>query len=228
MYSLAPMPMPAGDLDGDGTPDILVQETTSVLPIPVVRGPATLPLSVLSGRTGQTLWTAGPLPLGFEAHGYSQAMWSRPLIVEPGQPPDLLVRHASPFLKASATPLMGSNAMHDRLARISGRTGRILWDVPLVDRFYPANLNNLPPPLVEDLDGDGVADLLFMTQDYRVPKNPPYEIRVHSLHDGRLLWSHTIADGGINPFLTRASAPASRGERSWPRSSRPPWETARP
>ncbi len=65
-YNLSSFPLPAGDLDGDGTPDVFVEEDGKSLPIQAMRGPATLPLLLLSGRTGRPLWTAGPLPLDFE------------------------------------------------------------------------------------------------------------------------------------------------------------------
>ena len=74
------------------------------LPASMLRRPATLPLLLLSGRTGRRLWTAGPLPLAFEAHGYSMVRWAEPRIVEPGAPPDILVRHDSPFLAARQDP----------------------------------------------------------------------------------------------------------------------------
>ncbi len=204
-YSLSTLPMPAGDLDGDGVPEILVQEQPTVLPVQVVRGPATLPLSVLSGRTGRTLWAAGALPLGFEAHGYSQVNWTRPLVVEPGSPPDLFVRHASPFRTASTTPITGSNILMDRLARISGRTGRVRWDLPLVDRRYPVNLQNMPPPLIADLDGDGEVDLVFLYQDLQASSNnPPTVMKAHSLRDGRLMWSSTLEETGYNLYSLQA------------------------
>ena len=62
---------------------------------------------VLSGRTGRPLWIAGPLPLDFEAHGYSTVSWVEPRVVEPNALPDLLVRHDSPFLAASPTATDG-------------------------------------------------------------------------------------------------------------------------
>ena len=103
-YDLTSYPLPAGDLDGDGTPDVIVCENAEQLPLQSLRRPATLPLLLLSGRTGRPLWTAGPLPLGFEAHGDSKIRWAVPRVVEPGAPPDVLVSHDSPFLAAGPTP----------------------------------------------------------------------------------------------------------------------------
>ncbi len=191
-YGLTPLTLPAGDLDGDGAPEILVRENSSDLPLQVARGPATLPLSVLSGRTGKTLWSAGPLLLGFVAHGYSRPTWTGAVAVEPGRPPDLIVRHASPFHGSSTAPVAGSNLQQDRLARVSGRTGQVLWDVPLVNGPSPVN-QNTPPPVVRDLDGDGAADFAFVFRDPQIMANPPSVVRALSLRDGRRLWSSTFA-----------------------------------
>ncbi len=68
-YSRQTFPLPAGDLNGDGTSDVLVSR---YLPNPQKNTRrATLPLDLLSGRDGKHLWEAGPLPLAFEAIGYS-------------------------------------------------------------------------------------------------------------------------------------------------------------
>ena len=93
-------PLPAGDLDGDGTSDILVEKFIPNEAM-VGRQPAALPLQLLSGRDGRHRWAAGPLPLGFEAHGFSQVAWLEPRVIEPNAPPDLLVLHRSPFVKST-------------------------------------------------------------------------------------------------------------------------------
>ncbi len=95
-------PLPEGDFDGDGTPDVIVQ-SDRLTPAAVQSKPAaTLPLNVLSGRTGAHLFKAGPLPLGFQASGYSRIQSIQARTIEPGGAPDLLVRHDSPFTVASS------------------------------------------------------------------------------------------------------------------------------
>ena len=79
-------PRRAGDLDGDGTSEVVVEKSTSDVSEPG-RKSATLPIQVLSGRDGRLLWTAGPLPLGFEAHGYSAIVAAEPKIIEPALRP---------------------------------------------------------------------------------------------------------------------------------------------
>jgi hypothetical protein len=159
LYTLWTAPMPAGDLDGDGTPDVIVRESCAIPPVQSLRRPPTLPLMLLSGRTGRPAWTAGALPVAFEAHGHSPVVWATPRIVEPGAAADLIVRHNSPFLTASPTPPPRNAVTRPHLARVSGRTGRILWDLELADRpmsdRYP---NVMPFPKFEDLDGDDNLD----------------------------------------------------------------------
>jgi hypothetical protein len=192
-YSLTCFPLPAGDLDGDGTPDVLVQEDAQQLPIQAIRGPATLPLLLLSGRTGRPLWIAGPLPIDFEAHGYSRIQWAKPMVIEPNTTPDLLVRHDSPFLAASPTPPAPNTAATARLARVSGRTGRIVRDVPLEDQPIGPRFGYIPTPEFHDLDGDGGLDFTLMSQ--RVGgQQPEFELRALSPRDGRPLWSQTLTN----------------------------------
>jgi hypothetical protein len=193
-YFVQSSPMPAGDLDGDGTPDVIVQEDNSEPPARVLRGRATLPVLVLSGRTGRPVWVAGPLPLDFEAHGYSGVQWAGPQVIEPGTAPDVVVRHHSPFSKASPTPPPANAPIEDHLARLSGRTGRILWDVPLAARPTPfgAFNGNIPPSIFEDLDGDGGLDALLLVLSTAGAPNPGFDAKAVSLRDGRVLWSQYV------------------------------------
>ncbi len=68
-YEFSTFPMPAGDLDSDGMPDVLVKRDVSRFSQAAIERPAALPLQALSGRTGRFLWSAGPLHLGFAAQG---------------------------------------------------------------------------------------------------------------------------------------------------------------
>jgi len=189
-YQFSTDPLPAGDLDGDGMSDIVVRKQartffTGAAPM------ATLPLMVYSGRSGRRLWSAGALPLGFDAHGFTDIEAIDLRACGPGEPPDILVPHGSPFAPPGSVPA-GTVYRQTRLARVSGRDGRIVWDAPLVERkgtpmiSYPGL-----PRAYGDLDGDGGLDLVVMLQ----VDATSFERRAISLRDGKTLWSHPA------PFL---------------------------
>ncbi len=192
-YALAAFPSPAGDLDGDGVPDVLVH-THANDGAEIGRRPATLPVEALSGRDGRLLWSAGPLPVGFAAYGFSQVAWCEPRVIEPNAPPDLVVLHRSPFLKASTTPTQPSIWVpaQERLARVSGRTGRVLWDIPLEEQFAIRQPGWPPPPQIDDLDGDGGLDAALMVRPPAQSDPGECEVKVISLRDGRSIWSRSV------------------------------------
>jgi hypothetical protein len=198
-YSLTPQPLPAGDLDGDGIPEVFVQKYPGQPGTLEIKRAATLPLQVLSGRTGRRLWSAGPLPLGFEAYGYSTIHWIDAHVVEPHGAPDVFVRHGSPFIPPSPlgnAPILGGGRrtsanghIKPRLARVSGRDGRILWDIPLSDQQDPNNMGYVAPPGFDDLDGDGALDAVMAVHGLPGTGRPDHDLKAVSLRDGRLLWS---------------------------------------
>ena len=188
-YNLATQALLAGDLDGDGTPEVFVQKFDQQPQALRIKHAATLPLQVLSGRTGRPLWSAGPLPLGFEAYGFSSIHWFLARAIEPQAAPDVFVRHGSPFVAGRPTAISGGNSFSARLARISGRDGRIIWDIPLSELPDPNNAGNAPAPGFGDLNSDGVLDLVVVLPGWSGLGRPDHEIKAVSLHDGSLLWS---------------------------------------
>jgi len=212
-FSLATFPLPDGDLDGDGVPEVVVRpgplKPGQQLSVKRKDGPAaTLPLQVLSGRSGRPLWSAGPLPLGFEAHGYSQIEGMDLRRYDKQDPPGILVLHVGPF----ADPRPGYEQA--RLAQLSGRDGRVLWDIPLVEgeglgeRMRvgrpPRQFGDLDkllylndpargvagrmPRQFGDLDGDGRLDVVLA-----IPVPPDgysFDLHAVSLADGKLSWAH--------------------------------------
>jgi hypothetical protein len=172
---LSVAPLPHGDLDGDGVPDVL-----SVHPVdPVLDRKGNVlrftPLEALSGKTGRRLWTAGLQVKSWhatallechdlEGDGRRRVLLSG--VTDPGDEP--------------ARPLQLW------LVVLSGQDGRLLWKQVLVDKDLTLGGQSelRLQPLVIDLNGDGVRDLVVPA--VRAGKDP--EVRVFSGRDGQLLW----------------------------------------
>ncbi len=203
-YFLECFPLPAGDLDGDGTPDLVVRRH---LPLyHVGRRPATIPLDILSGRTGQQLGSPGPLPLDIAATGDARVTSVEVRVIEPGARPDILVRHGDAFAKAGAGALP-PYTNRDRLTRLSGRDGRLVWDIPL-NAGDTRNQGDIPHDGFGDLDGDGSLDLVAVVEPTAARGQSGSELIALSLHRGLPLWSHPIEfetkSRGVNPPLSVA------------------------
>ncbi len=172
-YDFSTFPLPDGDLDGDGAPDVLVKRNVSLFSKAEIYHPASLPLQALSGRTGRHLWSAGPLPLGFAARGFSRIHWqTRPevRIIEPGGAPDVVVRHCNPFVKPSGPPVSYPTGQ-DRLARISGRDGRVFWDIPWSRRPIGLRPSRRTTPL-RSASGTWTATVASMSSWSSRPRRP--------------------------------------------------------
>jgi outer membrane protein assembly factor BamB len=119
-------------------------------------------------------------------------------VVEPDAPPDLLVLHWSPFVKPAATakpaPISAWGPTRQRLARVSGRTGRVVWDIPLEEQpSSPMPGAAQPgPPTLDDLDGDGTLDAAVVIRRPAQIGQADFELKVVSLHDGVNRWSRLI------------------------------------
>ena len=182
--------MPAGDLDRDGMPDVLVRRGRSRRGIDP---PASLPLEILSGRSGRQLWSAGSIPpLGFPSVGYCRIVRTEARVCEPGKPPDLIVVYELP----------GGNVQM-RLARLSGRDGGFVWDALLFKQQPGAIMAFADEPAFGDLDGDGCLDAtLPLHFVFPISGGPPGARstscgRSRSRH-GKLLWRRPGPPGVVN------------------------------
>ena len=61
-YELVAFPLPGGDIDGDGTPDVIVSERPGLAGMSSRSEFEDPSIELLSGQTGARLWSVGPLP----------------------------------------------------------------------------------------------------------------------------------------------------------------------
>jgi outer membrane protein assembly factor BamB len=166
-------PLPV-DLDGDGQPDLAILRAGDS---PAQGGHPETRVEVLSGKTGQSLWTAPSLagtqngkpvaPLHFFFLTAARLMRD--------EPPMVLCCYV----------LDGEEGKQFWVAALSGKDGSLRWRTPLA---APEKANSLIlepfSPTLADVDGDGVPDLVFWGLK---------SLYVLSGRDGRKLWSYRSA-----------------------------------
>ena len=184
-----------GDLDGDGTADVFVRKVMWETRSSATRGPKALPVKVVSGRTGAVLWSAGVLPAGFEPQLYFGGFWAQARAVEPGSAPDVFLRH---YTTPAASIPAGAGVRtpsKPSLARISGRNGRVLWEVSFTDQVEDYDYMGIPPLDFSDLNGDGAIDGLVRMGSRHVVDRSEDQLQAVSLRDGARLWSARLRQG---------------------------------
>jgi outer membrane protein assembly factor BamB len=194
-YDLEALETPDGDLDGDGTADIFVRKIMWEARSSATKMPKGLPVKVISGRTGALLWSAGALPPGFEPQLYHAGFWAQARAVEPGTAPDVFVRHYT--LPATSVPAAAAVRMPGKpsLARISGRDGRVLWEVNLTDQAEDYAYMGIPPLEFADLNGDGALDGLVRLGSRHIDDQSEDQLQSIKLRDGTRLWSARLYQG---------------------------------
>jgi outer membrane protein assembly factor BamB len=180
-YTLSAFPLPVGDFDGDGVPDVIVMRTRGSWRDMAQRRAATLPVELLSGRTGARVWSAGALPAGSRVKRVADVNWTEALVAEPGGQPELIVSHGH------------MAGVH--LTRVSGRDGRIVWDTSISIVMGGTPIPGKPVRFWDDLDGDGALDLLELIptfSGFNVTGPAAYTLLAFSLRDGKRLWSKVL------------------------------------
>ncbi len=100
-----------------------------------------------------------------------------PVVIEPNGKPDLIIRC--------------DENNRPKMARISGRNGRLVWEAPLVDDAT-VSLQNGAPILFDEVNGDGVLDALFVKTQTSSSDSTECVLRVISLRDGKQIWSQPV------------------------------------
>ncbi|HEX4589012.1 MAG TPA: VCBS repeat-containing protein, partial [Gemmataceae bacterium] len=195
-YHFMDLALPGGDLDGDGVADFVVRKRVAP---PPGKTDDTLPLEALSGRTGKWLWStaisptvgarslAGQDVVGIDAHACNR-----------GGSPDVFLMHVlfSHLPLGPGTGPMPVDSQY-RLARISGRDGRVVWDVLLAE--YQGGANKPVGFLHEiaDFDGSGDREIVVLLGAKAALGTSSPELRVLSLTDGQTRWVHVFDPNAV-------------------------------
>ncbi len=204
-YDLRVFPLPEGDFDRDGTPDVIVWRDGRRGASPKTRRNRLLGVfQVLSGRSGVKLWSAETSRLELEGEDYSTGVWMGARAVERGGVADLFVRHTTDRQRVIRAAAMAGVIGKPKLARISGRDGRVLWDVILEDQPSLDSLKPDAPLAFGDFDGDGGLDALFDLPHSQSGGGPEKRLVALSLRNGRRLWSREIRTEASGRFVACA------------------------
>jgi predicted Ser/Thr protein kinase len=188
-YTLDTFARGRGDLDGDGTPDVLVRRDAVALgPGP----PARLALQALSGQTGRQLWSAGPLPpLESRTFGYCYIEGVDVCPSHGRDQPDVLAFYDTPFNQS-----VSGLYQQTRLARLSGQDGRVVWDVLIAEHKKGQYRLMWFVHEFGDLDGAGGPEIVLRLHGTSAAATSGFELRALSLADGSTLWGAPVGAPG--------------------------------
>jgi serine/threonine protein kinase/outer membrane protein assembly factor BamB len=211
-------PLPEGDLDGDGSADLLVFLKGSR------DNPVESPLRAYSGKDGRSLWRAagiqGALPEGSQNYISECFHLECRGLERNGRPRVVLVYGVGQFdLVTSRHGSGGGDPNECWLAVLSGPNGKLLWKEKLggfgSETGYikcPRSVG-LTPPAFADLNGDGVIDVVVLAQTAPATAtgdaaasgsfrpDTRHELRALDGRDGKLLWRKPLAEGGFLAFV---------------------------
>jgi hypothetical protein len=140
LFAARTFPLPHGDLDGDGTPDVLVSQIFDSWQYLRQEG---LPVAAISGRTGERLWSAAGLP-STDSEPTSHTLWgldARDL--GDGRGPALTA------LAYTSPAILGKDPGYWwklQLVKLSARDGSVTWVRPLTEPVpFPFTYNPARP-----------------------------------------------------------------------------------
>lgn len=176
-------PMPYGDLDGDGVPDIVRFDGGGTRQLEDTRSYTNFDtLAAFSGKDGHRLWTADDFGFSSGSGTMGGSSWS----------------FQYPFLDwcdldgdGHAEIIIGHsvhNSSETRLTVLSGKDGKRLVQVPLGMGGYHLQ-DNPDRPHLKDLNGDGIADFVMWLARRTGDTQGPFELQAFSGKDGTPLWA---------------------------------------
>jgi outer membrane protein assembly factor BamB len=188
-------PLPGGDLNGDGTPDILLLAHGRGSTVDF-RGKQVL--AAHDGRTGRVLWAAdlrATVLAGWQHLGLHD-------LDGDGRAEVILI-------DARDATALSSNSWEWWVTVLGGRDGHVIWTHSMRPRWggfaqLPAALQF--PPALADLDGDRVRDVIVPA----TASDGTWELRALRGRDGRVLWRRPLhivnpSAGELRPPLPAAA-----------------------
>ena len=212
-------PLPQGDLDGDGTADLLAFAGEFRWATEYVKdGGVSLqnysygwtpkgPLVAISGKTGRRLWTSDEKQLCPPSEcPSSDRGGSNCLIVWP----QLLACHDLDGDGRPEVILPYNLTGRFVLAVLSGRDGRVIWRQPVGGSLetQPGQATEMlnairisagggdPLGGPKDLNGDGVPDIVAAVE-VKESGGEPWHVLAFSGRDGKVLWRQSLSAGAV-------------------------------
>ncbi len=183
-------PLPYGDLDGDGRPDLLTFSNRKNFSQSRASGSEATKhplLQAVSGKTGRLIWSA-------EARGEVAANAGIKVadLDGDGHAEVIAVMTCDLDVTHKQGQLLGGNDWQLWLGVFAGRTGKLLWKQSLGDKNtfgmrWPEDRAGAEPTLA-DLNGDGVLDVLAPA----IIGETDCELRAFNGRDGQLLWKQAM------------------------------------